>query len=278
MTRPILRLGISTCPNDTFTFHGLLSGAIKPRGFDVAIELCDVQTLNERVRAGDFDAAKVSFAAVIDLSSELAILPVGAALGEGVGPVVLRRPGGSTADVVLAPGEHTTATLLWRIFHPGEGPLEQVVFSEIMPALERGDARLGVCIHEGRFTYQAHGLELAEDLGRRWEEATSLPLPLGGIVARRRLGDDVITALTDAVRESLAYARAHADEALLTMRHHAQEDSDDVLWKHVELYVTDETASLSTHGRAALEELARRARAAGLASESNTHEALSVAK
>ena len=278
MTRPTLRLGISTCPNDTFTFHGLLSGAIVPQGFDVAIELCDVQTLNERVRAGDFDAAKVSFAAVIDLSSDVAILPVGAALGEGVGPVVLRRPGGSTADVVLAPGEHTTATLLWRIFHPGEGPLEQVVFSEIMPALERGDARLGVCIHEGRFTYHAHGLELAEDLGQRWEETTRLPLPLGGIVARRRLGDDVIAALTDAVRESLAYARAHPDEALLTMRQHAQEDSDDVLWKHVELYVTNETASLSTQGRAALEELARRARAAGLASESNAHDALSVAK
>lgn len=278
MTRPTLRVGISTCPNDTFTFHGLLSGAIVPKDFDVEIELCDVQTLNERVRAGDFDAAKVSFAAVIDLSNDVAILQVGAALGEGVGPVVLRRPGGSAADVVLAPGEHTTATLLWRIFHPGEGPLEQVVFSEIMPALERGDARLGVCIHEGRFTYRAHGLELAEDLGQRWEQTTRLPLPLGGIVARRSLGDDVIAALTDAVRASLAYARAHPDEALLTMRQYAQEDSDDVLWKHVELYVTDETASLSAQGRAALEELARRARDAGLASASSTHGALAVAK
>lgn len=277
MTRRTIRLGISTCPNDTFTFHALLTGAVRPDDFDVEIELCDVETLNQRIRAGDFDAAKVSFAAVIDLSAELAILPVGAALGEGVGPVVLSRPGGTSANVVLAPGEHTTATLLWRIFHPGDGPLEQVVFSEIMPALERGDARLGVCIHEGRFTYKARGLELAEDLGKRWEETTHLPLPLGGIVARRALGDDVLASLTDAIAQSLAHARARPDDALVTMRRYAQEDSDDVIWKHVELYVTDETASLSVQGRAALAELARRAREAGLAAGTNAHGALAVA-
>lgn len=277
MTRPTLRVGISTCPNDTFTFHALLTGAVVPADFDIEIELSDVQTLNERVRDGEFDAAKASFAAVIDRASDVVILPVGSALGHGVGPVVLRRPGGSSADVVLAPGEHTTATLLWRIFHPADGPLTQVVFSEIMPALARGDARLGVCIHEGRFTYQAHGLELAEDLGQRWEEATHLPLPLGGIVARRRLGDVMLAALATAVSDSLAYARSHPDDALQTMRRYAQEDSDDVLWKHVELYVTSETASLSAKGRAALAELARRARAAGLASESGAHDALAVA-
>lgn len=277
MKRPTLRVGISTCPNDTFTFHGLLTGAVVPADFDIEFELCDVETLNQRVRAGDFDAAKASFAAVIDLASEVLILPAGAALGHGVGPVVLQLPGGSGADVVLAPGEHTTAALLWRIFHPAEAPLTHVVFSEIMPALVRGEARLGVCIHEGRFTYHAQGLELAEDLGQRWEEATHLPLPLGGIVARRKLGDAMIAALTSAVSDSLAYARSHPDAALLTMRRHAQEDGDDVLWKHVELYVTSETAALSAQARAALAELARRARAAGLAGETSAHGALSVA-
>jgi 1,4-dihydroxy-6-naphthoate synthase len=217
-----------------------------------------VETLNLRFRDGDFDATKASFAAVLDVLDDAVVLPVGAAVGYGVGPVVLCGPRGAQSSTILAPGEHTTATALWRIFHPDEGPLVQVEFSEIMPALERGDAKLGVCIHEGRFTYQQHGLELVEDLGQTWERATGLPLPLGGIIARRQLGAPTMDALTEAIRQSLAYARAQPDEALKTMRRHAQEESDDVLWKHVELYVTDETVSLSNEGRVALSELARR--------------------
>lgn len=134
-----------------------------------------MQALNERWLAGEFDIAKTSFAAALSAAEHSLVLPVGAALGRGVGPVVLARPGARSADPrVLAPGEHTTATLLWRVLHPGCGELRQVVFSEIMPALARGAANLGVCIHEGRFTYQQHGLELVEDLGASWERSTGV--------------------------------------------------------------------------------------------------------
>jgi 1,4-dihydroxy-6-naphthoate synthase len=260
-----LRVGISTCPNDTFAFHGLLSGAIRSAEVEFALELHDVQTLNELFRRGELDVAKVSFAALLDRSESTWVLPVGAALGFGVGPVVLRSPWPDAAPLVLAPGEHTTANLLWRIFHPGEGEPRQVVFSQIMPALARGEARFGVCIHEGRFTYRDHGLEFADDLGQRWETATGLPLPLGGLALRRELGAEVAAALSEAVGRSLDYARENRASALESMRRHAQEHSDDVLWQHVELYVSDETRHMSSTGRAALAELGVRAALAGLA-------------
>ncbi len=258
-----LKLGISTCPNDTFAFHGLLSGASSDRGLGLALELHDVQTLNELFRSGALDAAKVSFAALLELAAEVWVLPVGAALGHGVGPVVLASPRPDAADVVLAPGEFTTANLLWRMFHPREPAPSQVVFSQIMPALSRGAARLGVCIHEGRFTYRQHGLELHEDLGALWEQRTGLPLPLGGIAVRRSLGRERALELVRAIEASLALARAQPEAALATMRAHAQEHSDAVLLQHVELYVTAETARMSERGERALRELSSRALEAG---------------
>lgn len=258
-----LRLGISTCPNDTFAFHGLLSGATPDAELNLALELHDVQTLNELFRNGTLDAAKVSFAALLDLAHDVWVLPVGAALGEGVGPVVLASPRADAADVVLAPGEFTTANLLWRMLHPGGPAAQQVVFSRIMPALARGDARLGVCIHEGRFTYAQHGLVLHEDLGERWEQRTGAALPLGGIAVRRSLGRERATRLIRAIESSLALARSEPNGALATMRRHAQEHSDAVLLQHVELYVTAETERMSERGEHALRELSRRALEAG---------------
>ena len=263
-----LRVGISTCPNDTFAFHGLLTGESDPGGIEWEFELLDVQTLNERWLAGDFDLAKASFAAALRAGPDSLVLPAGAAIGRGVGPVVLAPAlphDAPSPERVLAPGEHTTATLLWRLFHPGRGTLRQVVFSEILPALARREADLGVCIHEGRFTYAGHGLRLVEDLGATWERSTGAPLPLGGILARRRLGQELTARATIALQASIDRARAAPQAAAATMRRWAQEHSDEVLWKHVELYVTADTRELGAEGRRALAELARRAREAGLA-------------
>lgn len=261
-----LRVGLSTCPNDTFAFHGLLAGAVRADGLELDFELADVQALNEGLRAGRFDVAKASFAAALALSAEHVALTAGAALGFGVGPVVLQaRPGAVPGRPrVLCPGADTTATLLWRLFHPEPADVRQVVFSQIMPALEVGEADLGVCIHEGRFTWRERGLALVEDLGERWERSSGGPLPLGVILARRALGANVLRAFTEALRDSIRHGYAHRDEALATMRRHAAEHDDAVLWRHVELYVNDETLALSEAGRAALESLARRARSAGL--------------
>lgn len=269
MTRTI-HFGISTCPNDTFAFHGLLAGKVATPGLDLRIELMDVQELNERLAAGRFDAAKASFHAALRLAGEVGVLPVGSALGFGVGPLLLAAPEGrgpaartGGSPRVLCPGEWTTATLLYRMFH-GDGAIEQTVFDRIMPALKAGDADLGVCIHEGRFTWEREGLRCVEDLGSRWERETGAPLPLGGLLARRGLGPEVHAALTAAIRASLDHAWAHREETLVTMRRYAQELDDAVIWQHVELYVNEWTRDLGDAGARALAALREQAVCAGL--------------
>lgn len=258
-----LRAGISTCPNDTFAFAGLLEGEVRAPGIELDFVLADVEELNRRFLAGELDVAKVSFHAALAAADAALVLESGAALGRGVGPLLLARPGREAGDRprVLLPGRWTTAALLWELFHGGEGDVRHVVFSEIMPALRAGDADLGVCIHEGRFTWREQGLALVEDLGARWERATGAELPLGGIAARRALGRDVARRVSAAIRSSVAWARAHEDRALAVARRHAQELAEPVLRAHVELYVNERTLELGDEGRAALAVLAERARA-----------------
>jgi 1,4-dihydroxy-6-naphthoate synthase len=263
-----IRLGISTCPNDTFAFHGLLTRSVDWRGLDFAVELLDIEQLNERMLRDDFDVCKVSFAAALGMTERIVVLPSGSALGFGVGPLLLAaRPGTRPADtrqLTLSPGRHTTAALLFDLFHPGTTRVEQTVFSAIMPRLAAGTADFGICIHEGRFTWQTQGLHLVEDLGTRWETETGSPLPLGGIVAARRLPGDVIAAVQDVIHESLAVALADRTAALPTMREHAQEFADDVLMQHVDLYVNGWTHDLGAIGRRALDALSARAAAIGI--------------
>jgi 1,4-dihydroxy-6-naphthoate synthase len=264
-----IRLGISTCPNDTFAFHGLLTRAVDWRGLDFQIELLDVETLNERLLAGEFDVCKASFHAALRAADSLVVLPSGSALGFGVGPLLLAAEPGNrpihSGQLTLCPGSHTTAALLFDLFHPRSTRIEHVVFSEIMPRLESRTADFGVCIHEGRFTWETHGLALVEDLGTRWETATGCPLPLGGIVASRRLPAATIAAVQGVIRDSLALALRDPAAALPTMRQHAQEFDDRVLMQHVELYVNDWTLDLGGTGAKALDELSARAHAIGLA-------------
>ncbi len=261
-----LRVGISTCPNDTFAFHGLLSGEVRVPGLDLEFTLCDVEELNEGLLRGEYDAAKGSFFAALGLSRELCVLRSGAALGFGNGPLLLAREEREDLDGarVLGPGRWTTANLLYSLFHPSGPKPRHVVFSEIMPALEAGDADAGICIHEGRFTYAQRGLVCLEDLGQTWEARTGAPLPLGGIFARRSLEPALTAALEEGIGASIDYARARPERALLSMRRYAQEETDEVLAQHVELYVNDQTRSLDEVGAGALAALEREARTAGL--------------
>jgi 1,4-dihydroxy-6-naphthoate synthase len=264
-----IRLGISTCPNDTFAFHGLLTRAVDWRGLDFQIELLDVETLNERLLAGDFDVCKASFHAALLAADRVVVLPSGSALGFGVGPLLLAAQPGTrpthAGQLTLCPGRHTTAALLFDLFYPRSTRVEQVVFSEIMPRLQARTADFGVCIHEGRFTWEAHGLALVEDLGTRWETETGCPLPLGGIVASRQLSGTTIATVQRVIHDSLALARRDRDAPLPTMRAHAQEFDDSVLMQHVDLYVNDWTLDLSDTGARAIDELSTRAASLGLA-------------
>jgi len=262
-----LRVGISPCPNDTFAFHGLLTRRVDALGLELEIVLADVEELNRRFARGELDAAKCSFHAALELAGAAVVLRSGSALGFGVGPLVLAREAGHpiTPDArILCPGAGTTAHLLFRAFHPAARRIEQAVFSEILPRVARGEADFGVCIHEARFTYARHGLAIAEDLGRTWEEATEGPLPLGGILARKDLGADVQDRLSRAIRASIEYGLAHRAEAFDTMRAHAQELDDDVIGRHVDLYVNERTIDLGLAGERALAQLREFAVAAGL--------------
>jgi len=264
-----LSIGISTCPNDTFAFAALIERRVE--GPELEFRLEDIEALNDAVLAGELDVAKLSFHAALQVARDYCVLPVGAALGFGVGPLLLAAPGigrkPRPGDRVLCPGTWTTAHLLYRLYCPGAPDARQVVFSEIMPALASGEADFGVVIHEGRFTYRQSGLVRIVDLGAQWEADTGLPLPLGGIVARRELGRERIEAVAGAIRRSLAAATAQPESALDLMRRYAQELSDEVLWQHVELYVNDATSDLGEIGRAALRALEARAYRAGLVAE-----------
>ena len=266
MTRPV-RIGISTCPNDTFTFHALLAGEVEIPGVELSIELMDVEQLNQRLHAGELDLAKASFHAMLIRSEALWVLPSGAALGFGVGPLLLGAPGRAaeravlpTSAHVLCPGRWTTATLLFRLLHPEPVELEQRLFSAILPELSAGRADYGVCIHEARFTWREHGVRFVEDLGASWEQRTGVALPLGGLAVRRELGRELAQRLARGVRASLEWGLARREACLPTMRRHAQEQSDAVLWSHVELYVNEWTVELGPAGREALRTLSRLAR------------------
>jgi 1,4-dihydroxy-6-naphthoate synthase len=263
-----IRLGISTCPNDTFAFHALLHRLVDWRGLDFQVELLDIQQLNDRLFRGDLDIAKASFHAALLLADRMWVLPSGSALGFGVGPLLLSSKRNDVpnqrSQLTVCPGEHTTATLLFQLFYPNTTSVKQVVFSEIMPILKENKADFGVCIHEGRFTWEAEGLYLVEDLGSRWESETHCPLPLGGILGSRALELDTLKIVQAVIKESLLYGLAHRDEALTTMREYAQEFDDDILMQHVDLYVNDWTVDLGETGQTALNALSARASKIGL--------------
>lgn len=261
-----LHLGISTCPNDTFTFAALLEGRVETDGFSFEIDLLDIDQLNRGLMAGQFDMAKTSFNAALALADQVVVLPVGSALGFGVGPLLLASQAGASprqaapgeqSAVTLCPGEHTTAKWLFDLFYPDTTTIEHVVFSDIMPRLADGTADFGVCIHEGRFTYESAGLHCVADLGALWERQTECPLPMGGLVMRRQCDAEVMRRVSQVVSRSLAIARDAPETALPAMRRYAQTMDDGVLMQHVELYVNDWTVDLGDVGRHALDVMAQ---------------------
>ncbi len=262
-----LSFGYSPCPNDTFIFHALSHGLVKAP-FSLRVQHEDVETLNQLATQAVLDLTKVSYHAFGYLRDNYCLLRSGGALGRGCGPLVVARENFSMGDLkeqlIAIPGELTTASLLLQLHGEGYNKLKVLSFEQIMPAVARGEVAAGVIIHESRFTFSEYGLVKLLDLGVWWEDETGHPIPLGGIVAKRSLGQELISAVDDAVGRSLDYAWQHPQEASAYIAQHAQEMNEDVIRRHIELYVNPFSRDLGTEGVAAIEDLFERAEERGL--------------
>jgi 1,4-dihydroxy-6-naphthoate synthase len=260
-----LSLGYSPCPNDTFIFYAMVHGLLKTPEFTVSERLEDVETLNRLALTRRLDLTKISYHALGHLRSDYALLRSGGALGRGCGPLVVARTETEMAQLrgkpFAVPGRLTTANLLLQLHGAGFEDVRELPFHRIMAAVAQGEVEAGVIIHESRFTFKEHGLVQILDLGQWWEEETGLALPLGGILARRDLGADLIARVDEALRESVAYAFAHPQEPRAYIRAHSQELADEVIENHIALYVNDFTLDLGEEGERAVQELFRRAEA-----------------
>lgn len=262
-----ITLGFSPCPNDTFIFDALVNGKIDSRGLQLDYVLEDVETLNRWALEGKLDVTKLSFAAFLQVSGAYALLRSGAALGRGVGPLLIASrplPLERIQEYTIAvPGKYTTASMLLSLAFPAVKRVQEFVFHEIEQAVLSGACDAGVIIHENRFTYEEKGLVKLLDLGDWWEKTTGAAIPLGGIVAKKNLPQETVALLESLIRESIAYAWNHYPVLSEWIREHAQEMKEEVMRQHIELYVNDYTHELGQEGERAIQVLFRQAAGAG---------------
>ena len=255
-----LKLHISTCPNDTFMFDALLHGRLTPPPpLTVELTMSDIEELNRAVLTGEPDISKISYAVYPQIADDYMLLDSGSALGYGNGPLLVSRrkiyPDEIASATIAIPGEHTTANLLLRHAFGKDLRTRPYLFCHIAEAVLDDEADAGVLIHEERFTYADKGLHLVADLGSLWEQSTSLPIPLGAIVAHRRLGDDTIRIIEQSVRRSVAYAMENPGRSYRFVRENARELSDDVIGRHIDMFVNKFSLSLESEGREAVQRL-----------------------
>jgi 1,4-dihydroxy-6-naphthoate synthase len=268
--RAALTLAYSPCPNDTYIFAAWTNGLLHDAP-PVSVSLLDIDELNAAALRGEPEIVKVSYGVVPHLADRYRVLRAGGALGRGCGPLVVTVPGRYSSPDDLAgariaiPGEHTTAFLLLRLATAVAFRPVVMRFDRIVPAVAVGAADAGLIIHESRFTYERDGLFAIADLGSWWEETTGMPIPLGAIMVRDDVPEQRL--LDETIRRSLRYAREHEEAIMPYVRAHAFEMSDDVMRRHIALYVNDYSADLGDDGAAAIRELFERAHAARLFGE-----------
>jgi 1,4-dihydroxy-6-naphthoate synthase len=263
-----MELGYSPCPNDCLIFYALAHGRVAPE-LELSVRLEDVETLNQLAREAALEVSKVSYHAYFHLLKDYVMLRSGGALGFGVGPLVVSKGRFKTLSGrrIAIPGGLTTANLLLKLSQPDDLEVVERRYDRIMPAVAAGEVDAGLIIHESRFTFPEFGLSQHLDLGAWWEAETGLPLPLGGIMAKRSLGTARLRALEGAIRDSLRYGAQHRAEAQPYIAAHAQELSEGVMQRHIDLYVNELSLEVGDLGERAVAELHRRARARGLVPE-----------
>lgn len=270
-----LTLGFSPCPNDTFIFDALIHHKIETEGLTFDTEYHDVETLNRKAFNGDLDITKLSYHAFAYAIEDYELLDAGSALGFGVGPLLITKNeklakelsslAGKELDDsfkklrVGIPGKYTTANFLLGLAYPQLENKIELVFSEIESALLNDQIDLGLIIHENRFTYQDKGLFKVQDLGDYWEKTTNSPIPLGGIVVKRSLPDEIKQKINYLVKKSVEFAFANPKSGLAYIRSHAQEMEEEVMYKHIELYVNQYSVDLGDLGRHAIQAMFEKA-------------------
>lgn len=254
-----LTLGFSPCPNDTFIFDALVNGKIDTGQYEFDVVLEDVETLNQWSLEGRLDITKLSFPAFFRAAADYILLDSGSALGKGVGPLLISKtaitPEQVTNSSIAIPGINTTANLLLSFAWPDALNKKPVLFSAIEDAVLNNESQLGLIIHENRFTYQQRGLIKITDLGEYWEEKTGLPIPLGGIAAKRSMAQEQLTEVNRLIHTSLEYAFARYPAISEYTRCHSQEMEEQVMRQHIQLYVNDYSLSLGEDGRLAIRKL-----------------------
>ena len=254
-------IGYSPCPNDTFIFDALVHGQIDTQGITFKPVLEDVETLNKSAIDEKLDITKLSFPAYFRNLQKYVLLNSGAAIGKGVGPLLVSKVQEMLTKeqiekvTIALPGRHTTANMLFSFAYPDAKHKRFMVFSAIESAVVNSETDLGVIIHENRFTYQQRGLFKQCDLGEHWEQKKHLPVPLGGITIKRSIDPKISKQVSDLIRKSIEYSYAKYPTVSDYVKEHSQTMSEEVMRKHIELYVNDLSYDFSDIGRNAIQEM-----------------------
>ena len=254
-----ISLGFSPCPNDTFIFDAIIHSKIDTEGLIFKPVIEDVEALNIKAFAAELDVTKLSFHAFALIVHQYALLDAGSALGYKVGPLLIAKQAYDDASIsnlkIAIPGKYTTANFLLSLAYPEATQKQEYLFSDIENAVLDGEVDAGLIIHENRFTYQDKGLVKLIDLGEFWESTTQMAIPLGGIVVNRNLPAHVQQAVNRVLSRSVAFALDNPDSSIDYVRQYAQEMDEEVMKKHIQLYVNEYTRSLGNTGKAAVQRL-----------------------
>jgi 1,4-dihydroxy-6-naphthoate synthase len=256
-----LTLGFSPCPNDTFIFDAMVHGRIDTEGLEFDYFLTDVEELNRKALSADVDVTKISYNAFAYVAQNYLILDAGSALGHRNGPLLISKNRIGISELpglkIAIPGKYTTANLLFSIAWPEVVNKTEYLFSDIEDALLKDEVDAGLIIHETRFTYFRRGLHKLADMGEYWETLTGLPIPLGAIVIKRSIPDDIALKVNRVVRRSLEYAYKDSFASYDFVSDNAREMDSTIMNNHIKLFVNEYTLNLGKKGREAIVELFR---------------------
>ncbi|MFZ4401193.1 MAG: 1,4-dihydroxy-6-naphthoate synthase [Bacteroidales bacterium] len=254
-----LKLAFSPCPNDTFIFDAMVHHKIDTEDFDFEYSMADVEELNHAAFNFQPDICKVSYHAYLHLVDKYVLLDSGSALGNEVGPLFISKNIINKEDIkflkVAIPGKYTTAHLLLSMIYPEIKNKKELIFSKIENAILNDEFDAGVIIHENRFTYQQRGLKLIADLGKSWFQLSNQPIPLGGIIIKRNLPETVKKSINRILKRSVEFAFENPDSAKNFISCNAQEMSEEIMYRHIQLYVNEFSIDLGEKGKKAITSL-----------------------